>query len=145
MFQTSKNKRRKELVFYNKWLIQDQIPHQMVGDLYLYYMKPFEKFLENNSSLRELLDIYLELRRHLQEEGFSEEELERVTSPTLKMMLLHERFNDKKNTLFKQIRDYGFEIQKGDLIKYIQPLLNNIDELTPLKENGDNKRRNKRD
>ena len=145
MFQTSKNKRRKELVFYNKWLIQDQIPRQMVGDLYLYYMKPFEKFLENNSSLRELLDIYLELRRHLQEEGFSEEELERVTSPTLKMMLLHERFNDKKNTLFKQIRDYGFEIQKGDLIKYIQPLLNNIDELTPLKENGDNKRRNKRD
>ena len=115
----------------------------MVGDLYLYYMKPFEKFLENNSSLRELLDIYLELRRHLQEEGFSEEELERVTSPTLKMMLLHEWFHDKKNTLFKQIRDYGFEIQKGDFIKYIQPLLNNIDELTPLKENGDNKRRDK--
>ena len=100
-------------------------------------MKPFEKFLENNSSLRELLDIYLELRRHLQEEGFSEEELERVTSPTLKMMLLHERFNDKKNTLFKQIKDYGFEIHQGELTAYIQPLLNKIDEITPLK-NGNN-------
>ena len=108
-------------------------------------MKPFEKFLEHSSTVREMLDTYLALRQHLQEEGFTQKELERVTKPTLKMMLLHERFNDKKNTLFKQIRDYGFEIQKGDLIKYIHPLLNNIDELTPLKENGDNKRRNKRD
>jgi len=115
-----------------------------VGVLYLYYMKPFEKFLEHSLFLREILDIYLELRQHLQEEGFSQKELERVTRPTLKMMLLSEKFNDKKNALFRQIKDYGFDIRIDELIEYIQPLLNKIDELTPLKD-GNNERGNQGD
>ena len=105
-------------------------------------MKPFKKFLSHSSLLRELLDNYLELRTHLQEEGFSQEELERVVRPTNKMMELRERFISKKNALFKQIKDYGFEIHQGELTEYIQPLLNKIDEITPLKEYGDNKRDN---
>jgi hypothetical protein len=105
-------------------------------------MKPFKKFLESSVTMRELLDNYLELRTHLQEEGFSQEELERVVRPTNKMMELRERFISKKNTLFKQIKDYGFEIHQGELTEYIQPLLNKIDEITPLKENGDNERDN---
>ena len=92
-----------------------------------------------------MLDTYLELRLHLQEEGFSQESLERVTRPTIKMMTLREKFIEKKNALFKQIKDYGFEIHQGELTEYIQPLLNKIDELTPLKENGNNKRRNQGD
>ena len=113
----------------------------LVGVLYLYYMKPFEKFLEHSLLLREILDIYLELRQHLQEVGFSQKELERVTRPTLKMMLLSEKFNDRKNALFRQIKDYGFDIRIDELIEYIQPLLNKIDELTPLKD-GNNERGN---
>ena len=105
-------------------------------------MKPFEKFLSHSSLVRELLDNYLELRTHLQEEGFSQEELERVVRPTNKMMELRERFISKKNALFKQIKDYGFEIHQGELTEYIQPLLNKIDEITPLKEYGDNERDN---
>jgi len=104
-------------------------------------MKPFEKFLSHSSLVRELLDTYLELRTHLQEEGYSEKELERVI-PTWRMMLLYEKFINTKNALFKQIKDYGFEIRLDDLIGYIQPLLNKIDEITPLKENGNNKRDN---
>ena len=105
-------------------------------------MKPYEKFLENSLTLRELLDNYLELRTHLQEEGFSQEQLERVMQPTIKMMTLREKFINKKNALFKQIKDYGFEIHHGELTEYIQPLLNKIDEITPLKENGNNERDN---
>ena len=105
-------------------------------------MKPFEKFLSHSSLLRELLDNYLELRTHLQEEGFSQEELDRVVRPTNKMMELRERFISKKNALFKQIKDYGFEIHQGELTEYIQPLLNKIDDITPLKEYGDNERDN---
>ena len=105
-------------------------------------MKPFEKFLSHSSLVRELLDNYLELRTHLQEEGFSQEELERVVRPTNKMIELRERFVSKKNSLFKQIKDYGFEIHQGELTEYIQPLLNKIDEITPLKEYGDNERDN---
>ena len=91
-----------------------------------------------------MLDTYLELRLHLQEEGYSQEELERVVRPTNKMIELSERFTSKKNSLFKQIKAYGFEINQGELFEYIQPLLNKIDELTPLKD-GDNKRRNQGD
>jgi len=105
-------------------------------------MKPFEKFLSHSSLVRELLDNYLELRTHLQEEGFSQEELERVVRPTNKMIELRERFVSKKNSLFKQIKAYGFEINQGELSRYIQPLLNKIDEITPLKEYGDNERDN---
>jgi hypothetical protein len=105
-------------------------------------MKPFEKFLESSVTMRELLDNYLELRTHLQEEGYSQEALERVFRPTLKMMRLREEFISKKNALFKQIKDYGFEIHQGELTEYIQPLLNKIDEITPLKEYGDNERDN---
>ena len=105
-------------------------------------MKPFEKFLSHSSLVRELLDNYLELRTHLQEEGFSQKQLERIMQPTIKMMTLREKFINTKNTLFKQIKDYGFEIHQGELNKYIQPLLNKIDEITPLKENGNNERDN---
>jgi hypothetical protein len=61
------------------------------------------------------------------------------------MIELRERFVSKKNSLFKQIKDYGLMINHGELSEYIQPLLNKIDELTPLKENGNNKRRNQGD
>ena len=105
-------------------------------------MKPFEKFLSHSSLVREILDTYLELRTHLQEEGYSQKELERVKTPTLRMLLLYEKFNEQKRTLFKQIRDYGFEIHMADLIEYIQPLLNKIDEITPLRDDGNNERNN---
>jgi hypothetical protein len=101
-----------------------------------------DKFLENNVNLRGMLDTYLELRLHLQEKGYSEEALEQVAYPTNKMIELRERFVSKKNSLFKQIKDYGFKINHGELSEYIQPLLNKIDEITPLKENGDNERDN---
>ena len=99
-----------------------------------------DKFLENNVTLRAMLDTYLELRLHLQEEGYSQEALERVVRPTKKMIRLRERFVSMKNSLLKQIKDYGFEINQGELSRYIQPLLNKIDDITPLKENGNNER-----
>jgi hypothetical protein len=108
-------------------------------------MNMIDKFLENNVNLRGMLDTYLELRLHLQEKGYSQDALEQVAYPTNKMIELRERFVSKKNSLFKQIKDYGFEINHGELSEYIQPLLNKIDELTPLKENGNNKRRNQGD
>jgi hypothetical protein len=107
-------------------------------------MKPYEKFLENSLTMRELLDTYLELRQHLQEEGFSQEQLKRFMQPTIKMMTLREKFTNKKNALFRQIKDYGFEIQQDELNDYIMPLLNKIDELTPLRD-GNNERRNQGD
>jgi hypothetical protein len=107
-------------------------------------MKPFEKFLESTVTMRELLDTYLELRLHLQEEGFSQEQLSRFMQPTIKMMTLREKFTNKKNALFRQIKDYGFDVTSDELNDYILPLLSKIDDITPL-NNGNNERRNQGD
>jgi hypothetical protein len=107
-------------------------------------MKPFEKFLESSVTMRELLDTYLELRLHLQEEGFSQEQLKRFMQPTIKMMTLREKFTNKKNALFRQIKDYGFDVTSDELNEYILPLLSKIDDITPL-NNGNNERRNQGD
>jgi hypothetical protein len=102
------------------------------------------KFLETNSKVRELLDIYLFLRQHFQELGFSQKDLENPPIYTTGMMNSESQFTHRKNALLKQIKDYGFEINDDDLVSYLQPLLNKIDELTPL-SHVDYKRRNQGD
>lgn len=102
-------------------------------------MKPFEKFLSEASSLRELLDVYLELRQHLQELGFSESELDNPPTYTTKMMNLQEKFQNKFKALIQLVKDYGFEVTKEEVQNYVMPLLQKINELTPLKD-GNNKR-----
>jgi len=107
---------------------------------YLLNMKPFEKFLATASILRELLDIYLELRQHLQELGFSESQLDNPPTYTTKMMNLQERFQNRFNKVIQLVHDYGFDATKKEVQDYVMPLLMKINELTPLKEDGNSKR-----
>ena len=102
-------------------------------------MKPFEKFLSEASILRELLDVYLELRQHFQELDFSVSDLERPPQYTAKMMKLREAFQRKFESLFRQVNDYGFKVEEDEIREYVMPLLQKINELTPLKD-GDSKR-----
>jgi hypothetical protein len=102
-------------------------------------MKPFEKFLATASILRELLDIYLELRQHLQELGFSESQLDNPPTYTNKMMNLQERFQNRFNKVIQLVHDYGFDATKKEVQDYVMPLLMKINERTPLKD-GDSKR-----
>lgn len=95
-------------------------------------MKTYQKFLENNLRVRELLDLYLVLRQHFQELGFSEKDLKNPPIYTDEMFHNHSQFMNNKNTLLKQMNDYGFEIDDNELNTYLAPLLNKIDELTPL-------------
>jgi hypothetical protein len=107
-------------------------------------MKPFEKFLSGASSLRELLDVYIELRQHLQELGFSEEELDDPPHYTMTMMNLQDRLQSRMNYLVRQVNDYGFNVNKSEIIDYVMPLLGKINELTPLRD-GNTERDNSRD
>jgi len=107
-------------------------------------MKPFEKFLTNNSNIRNLLDTYLELRQHFQELGFSEEDLSNPPMYSPKMMAGFTSFGRIQNALFKQLNDYGFDVDEKEFRRHIQTLLQKINELTPL-SNVNYKRRNKRD
>lgn len=107
-------------------------------------MKPFQKYLNNSPFLNELLETYLELRRHLQELGFSESELDSPPQYTFKMMSLQEKFQSQFNSLIRFIIDYGFDVTKEEVQDYIMPLLLKINELTPLRD-GDTERRDKGD
>lgn len=102
-------------------------------------MKGFKIFLSQSSYLRELLDIYLELRQHLQELGFSESDLENPPLYSKKMMDLQVEFQQKINVLRRTVRDYGFDVDRSEIIDYLEPQLQKINELTPLKD-GNSKR-----
>jgi cell fate (sporulation/competence/biofilm development) regulator YlbF (YheA/YmcA/DUF963 family) len=97
-------------------------------------MKPFEKFLNHTLGAKELLEIYLELRKEFQELGFSESDLSNPPTYTSKMMHLFHRFGDVQKSTLKQVNDFGFDITFDEFMGYIQPLMKKIDELTPLKE-----------
>ena len=107
-------------------------------------MKPFEKYITHSSILRDVLDTYLELRLHLQELGFSEEELDSPPKYTSKMMNLQERFNHEFNNVIRFLRDYGFEVSRDEVADFIMPQLYKINELTPLRD-GNTERRDSGD
>lgn len=104
-------------------------------------MKPYFELIQDSLALRNLLDVYLEMRNHFQELGFSESDLDDPPTYTMKMMRLHDRFTDRLNSLHRMISDYGFNIERDELVNYVHPLLLKINEITPLK-NGDNKGNN---
>ena len=108
------------------------------------FMKPFEKYLTHSSHLRDLLDIYLRLRQHLQEMGFSESELDSPPTYTFKMMSLQEKFNNEFNEVVRFIQNYGFDATRDEIADFIMPQLLKINELTPLKD-GDTERRDSGD
>jgi hypothetical protein len=107
-------------------------------------MKPYEQFLNESLGLKELVEIYLQLRQHFQELEFSVGDLESPPTYTAKMMNLHQRFQDTQKALFKQVNDYGFDISLEEFVEYMKLILTKIDEITPL-SHGNHKRRNQRD
>ena len=103
-------------------------------------MKLYEKFLEDSFTLRQLLDTYLELRQHFQELGFSEDQLEKPPHYTRKMMNLFHKFDNDRNSLLNDVKSYGFDMNFNELSTYLTPLLEKINELTPLKNTTQNRK-----
>ena len=97
-------------------------------------MKPFEKFLNDSLGTKEVLEIYLILRKHLQEIGFSEEDLINPPTYTNEMFMLQKRFGSAINALLNQVNAYGFDVDRAEFLEYLNPLLQKINELTPLSD-----------
>jgi hypothetical protein len=106
-------------------------------------MKPFENFLVDSVGLRRLTDIYLELRQHFQELGWTEDDVKHPPTYTYKLMGLRESFIQEQNALYKQVVDLGFNVDVREFYAFINQIMEKINEITPLKD-GDSKRRNKR-
>jgi len=107
-------------------------------------MKPFQKFLNSSVGLQRLSQIYLELRQYFQELGWSEEDLKSPPNYTSRLMTLFHNFGDEQKALFQQVKDLGFEVDWNDYVNFLQPILQKINDITPLSD-GDYERRNQGD
>lgn len=107
-------------------------------------MKPFEKFLSNSIGLQRIIEIYLKIRQYFQSEGWSEKDLEKPPYYSAQLMNLHEDIIVEKRSLFRQAKDLGFNFEVEEFDDYLKPILQNINELTPL-SNGNYERGNQGD
>lgn len=108
-------------------------------------MKPYELYLNESLTVREILNIYLKLRQHFQEIGFSENDLAKPPTHTSTMIDLFSDFGNARSTLLRDVNSYGFDMTNSELTEYLKPLLEKINELTPLSKDGYNKGRDNRD
>lgn len=100
-------------------------------------MSPKQKFIVKTPEFKKMLLDYMEIRKVFQKLGFSESDLSNVPYYTHEMMSLYERIGNSKNSLFKKIKDYGFDIDKREVLDFIQKFFMRINELTPLKDVSD--------
>ena len=107
-------------------------------------MKPFEKFLNNSVGLQRLSEMYLAIRQYFQSEGWSENDLKKPPYYSARLMTLHQNFHDEKRSLFRQIKDLGFDMEEEEFNNYLLPILQNINDITPLSD-GDYERGNQGD
>ena len=107
-------------------------------------MRPFENFLVSSVGLQRIIEIYLKIRQYFQSEGWSEKDLENPPYYSAQLMTLHEKIGGEIRDLLQQMKDLGFEVEKEDFNEYLKPILQNINELTPLSD-GDYERGNQGD
>jgi hypothetical protein len=107
-------------------------------------MRTFENFLVSSVGLQRIIEIYLKIRQYFQSEGWSEKDLESPPYYSTQLMTLHEKFGGEIRDLLRQMKDLGFEVEKKDFNEYLKPILQNINELTPLND-GDYERGNQGD
>lgn len=97
-------------------------------------MKPFEKFLSGSVGLQRLSQAYLELRQFFQEEGWSENQLENPPYYTPTLMRLYDNFKYEQKSLFQQVTDLGLNVEPNEFMTFIQPVLEKINDITPLSD-----------
>ena len=97
-------------------------------------MKPFENFLNSSVGLQRLSQIYLELRQYFQSQGWSEKDLEKPKYYENRLMKLYHNFGDEQKALFQQVKDLGFEVDWNDYVNFLQPILQKINDITPLRD-----------
>ena len=95
-------------------------------------METWKNFIEETSSLRELLEKYLEIRLLLKELGHTEETVSRIRSGPNKLFELRAEIAYLFDHLKKHLRKYGFDIPDSEVNLYLQSKMDKIDSLIPL-------------
>ena len=106
-------------------------------------MKAWRKFVDTLELTKDLEQIYFEMRKIFQREGWTQEELASPRYYPQDLMVLHRKFTPKMREIFQTIKDYGFDVDRDEVHNYIIDKLSHIDDITPLKKpDGNNERNN---
>lgn len=97
-------------------------------------MKAWRKFVDTLELTKDLEQVYFEMRKIFQREGWAQEDLSNPRYYPQDLLKLHRKFTPKMREIFQTINDYGFDVDEQEVGNYIMDKLRHIDDITPLKE-----------
>ena len=95
-------------------------------------MKAWRKFVDSLELTKDLEQVYFDMRKIFQREGWTQEELSRPRYFPQDLLELHRKFTPKMREIFQTIKDYGFDVYGDEVHNYIMDKLSHIDDITPL-------------
>ena len=105
---------------------------------------PWKQYVIQTKADNELIETYRELRHSFKREGWSEKDLESISSFPTDIFLGWRKFNNLRDKLYFELKSFFGVIDEDEFNNYIRNRLKLIDIETPLK-NGNIKRNNPRD
>ena len=103
-------------------------------------MESWEKFADALQLTKDLEDIYFEMRKVFQREGWTQKDIEKPPYYPQDLMFLHSELPPLIREIDKTIKDYGFDVDGTKVHYYVMDKLRHIDDITPLRNpnpNGD--------
>ena len=103
-------------------------------------MESWEKFADALQLTKDLENIYFEMRKVFQREGWTQKDIEKPPYYPQDLMFLHSELPPLVREIDKTIKDYGFEVDGTKVHYYVMDKLRHIDDITPLRKpnpNGD--------
>ena len=103
-------------------------------------MESWEKFADALQLTKDLENIYFEMRKVFQREGWTQKDIEKPPYYPQELMRLHSELPPLVREINQTIRDYGFNVDGDKVHYYVMDKLSHIDDITPLRKpnpNGD--------
>ena len=103
-------------------------------------MVSWEKFADALQLTKDLENIYFEMRKVFQREGWTQKDIEKPPYYPQDLMFLHSELPPLIREIDKTIKDYGFDVDGTKVHYYVMDKLRHIDDITPLRKpnpNGD--------
>ena len=103
-------------------------------------MESWEKFADALQLTKDLENVYFEMRKVFQREGWTQKDIEKPPYYPQDLMRLHSELPPLVREINQTIRDYGFNVDGDKVHYYVMDKLSHIDDITPLRKpnpNGD--------
>ena len=100
-------------------------------------MESWEKFADTLQLTKDLENIYFEMRKVFQREGWTQKDIQKPPYYPQDLMFLHSELPPLVREIDQTIKDYGFNVDGTKVHYYVMDKLRHIDDITPLrKPNG---------